>query len=101
MSALEQSLDAIISQNNKNRAPARRNPKGSLNNKSGKRVVASKKVINRPRAHANIRKPIPSGPRKASIPSVNPHSLDTATKVVVSGLPKDIKQNSVKVCHLF
>lgn len=107
MSSLEQSLDAIISQNKSPKAkPQKRNIK------TGKKVqVAAKKVANKSRALAN--RPRPTGPAvsrkvaavaKAKLSanvnakSLRAASLDVATKVIVSGLPRDINQDAIRVC---
>ena len=104
MSALEQSLDAIISQNKPKAKPQKRTAK------VGKKVqVTSKKAVNKPRALAN--RPRPTGPaasRKVAAATkaklnigakaIRAASLDVATKVVVSGLPRDINQDAIRVC---
>lgn len=114
MSALEQSLDAIIAQSTRpGRKPTRRNLKGSK-----RPAVSSKSVIQRPRAvfknrdgratrptrptrPARVTRPIQSTrtPNLSSKQTIASTSLDVATKVVVSGLPKDIKQDVIKVCY--
>lgn len=104
MSALEQSLDAIISQNTPKAKPQKRTAK------VGKKVqVTSKKVLNKTRALAN--RPRPTGPaasrkvaavNKAKLnvgaKAIRAASLDVATKVIVSGLPRDINQDAIRVC---
>lgn len=100
MSALEQSLDAIIAKSGK---PAtRRNFKGKKPvQKQGKSLVARRAPAN---ARANvaalnkkrvIQKKLGTAPVARGIEA---SSLQMATKVIVSGLPKDIKQDSIKVC---
>lgn len=95
MSALEQSLDAIIAQNKKSVKPLnRRNLKGSKKPQvASKNVVQKKKVVNKKVVNNKIAN-LPTGPKKSVLAS----SLDVATKVVVSGLPKDLKQHTIKVC---
>lgn len=115
MSALDQSLDAIISQNNKSsrkNTPARRTIKGSkrpqISSKSarGGRVALNNGRSIRPTGPASFRgRPITNQRRAiptSNIPAkINPQaaSLKNASKVVVSGLPKDIKQDSIRVCY--
>lgn len=103
MSSLEQSLDAIIAQSKPARKPAkpaRRTLKGAK-----KPQVLSKAVVNRPRngLKRNVARPTAPAARRppAAIPPqklLQSASLDVATKVVVSGLPKDIKHDVIKVC---
>ncbi|ODQ47032.1 hypothetical protein PICMEDRAFT_15034, partial [Pichia membranifaciens NRRL Y-2026] len=101
MSSLEQSLDAIIAHSAKpGRKPVRRNVKGAK-----RPQVLSKTVVARPRT--GLRKTVarPTAPvaRRPVAPPAAPQprlfqsaSLDVATKVVVSGLPKDIKNDVIR-----
>jgi hypothetical protein len=108
MSALEQSLDAIISQKTPARKPAsRRTVKGSkrpqIASKSfgnrARNVIKRRPIPVRARASASpINRNLPSGP-KPKAPPAAAASLDVATKVIVSGLPKDIGYETIKVCY--
>ena len=113
MSALEQSLDAIISQNK----PSRRTVKGKRPQVASKAVSVKgrKQVAGRPINSIRPRGPAagayaprarqvrPSGPaaalRRPIVTQNAPHpaALQAATKVIVSGLPKDLKNDSIKV----
>ncbi len=101
MSALDQSLDAIIASSRPKR-PSQ--PKKTSKSKIGKSVSKPSAVSNR-----RSNRPIPRDPRKlglrsgsSSSPSAPASSsssaLDYATKVVVHGLPKDIRSDNIKVC---
>lgn len=85
MSSLDKSLDDIISSTKR---PARKFARSTKTNKVGKKVgAASKKTI------VSFKKAAPAA--AAAKVSVD---LSYATKVVVSGLPKDLKQDNIKVC---
>ncbi|EAZ63059.1 RNA annealing protein [Scheffersomyces stipitis CBS 6054] len=83
MSSLDKSLDDIISSTKR---PARKFARSTKTNKVGKKVgAASKKTI------VSFKKAAPAA--AAAKVSVD---LSYATKVVVSGLPKDLKQDNIK-----
>lgn len=84
MSALDKSLDDIISNSRKTVRSKTRGTKGKV----GKRVGSSNK------------KPIVSFKKAAPPVSKKTPAVDVsyATKVVVYGLPKDLKADAVKVC---
>lgn len=86
MSSLDKSLDDIISTTRKSVKSKNLNRGG--NGKIGKKVGAStKKPI------VSFKKSTPVGPKKAVT-----LDMSYATKVVVYGLPKDIKLDAIKVC---
>lgn len=112
MSALEQSLDAIISQNK----PAKQAKRSFVKGK--KPFVASKAafvkgrrpVVSRPRGvgagaagaylprGARPTAPAASLRRQVVAPNApHPAALQAASKVIVSGLPRDLKNDSIKV----
>lgn len=107
MSSLEQSLDAIIAQTSKPGRKSIRTAKGSK-----RPQVQSKSAISRPRnglrrAPARTARTVrPTGPRNQRVAAPAPinkksletASLDVATKVVVSNLPREIDQKSIRVC---
>ncbi|KAK6459234.1 uncharacterized protein RJT20DRAFT_4811 [Scheffersomyces xylosifermentans] len=82
MSALDKSLDDIISSTKK---PGRKT-KGTKPNKVGKKVGSANK------------KPIVSFKKSTNAATAAKAAIDVsyATKVVVSGLPKDLKQDNIK-----
>lgn len=99
MSALEQSLDAIIAQNKpaKKQAPPRRNIRAgkSVAKTTGKRGV----IARRPVAPAAFKAKKATVIQQKLQPKIAAAaSLEVATKVVVSGLPKDLNQRSIQVC---
>ncbi|OUT24783.1 hypothetical protein CAS74_001174 [Pichia kudriavzevii] len=98
MSALEQSLDAIIAQNKpaKKQAPPRRNIRAgkSVAKTTGKRGV----IARRPVAPAAFKAKKATVIQQKLQPKIAAAaSLEVATKVVVSGLPKDLNQRSIQV----
>ncbi|ODV84909.1 hypothetical protein CANARDRAFT_28650 [[Candida] arabinofermentans NRRL YB-2248] len=98
MSALEQSLDAIIASSKKTA------PKKPAQKKAPVKVAKAKKVVSRPSVAAAVAKrglkgrpTRPSSLSAAVTTAKRPSTaLDYASKVVVHGLPKDIKNASVK-----
>lgn len=85
MSSLDKSLDDII----KSKKSVRSTKAGrGASGKVGKKVGSSKK-----KPIVSFRKPTPSVPRDTA-----PVDMSYATKVVVYGLPKDIKSDAIKVC---
>lgn len=101
MSALEQSLDAIISSDKvAQRARARKNTASKVGKSSTKKTRAAKKVVAATVAAAALKKARKAKQkRNVGAAIVDPSSVDLATKVVVSGLPHDIKPENVKVCY--
>ncbi|KAG0676033.1 hypothetical protein C6P40_001331 [Pichia californica] len=108
MSSLEQSLDAIIAQNSKGKKPARRTIKGSK-----RPSIQSKSTVSKVRSNVRTRAPTvrgvaprrsiqrpvaPASSQKVTRVSIQTASLDVATKVIVSGLPKDLDQKTIRVC---
>lgn len=110
MSSLEQSLDAIIAQSSKSsgKPASRRTLKGSK-----RPQIQSKSNVSRIRNNLrNSRNSIQRGGiRRSTVPSqrvpvapkitkktIESASLDVATKVVVSGLPKELDQRTIRVC---
>ncbi|VEU20728.1 DEKNAAC101579 [Brettanomyces naardenensis] len=105
MSALEQSLDAIIA-SDKAKTPARASRKAATGRvaksaRTSRSRASAKSAATAAIAAAALKKArkrnakSPTAPR-AVIPSVDASSLEMATKVVVSGLPTDIKPHNVK-----
>lgn len=80
MSALDQSLDEIISSK----------PKRSTKSRTQARGKGVSKQVTKPKAGV---KKTPTGPKPAPVVDAS-----YATKVIVYGLPKDIKQDAIKVC---
>lgn len=83
--SLDKSLDDIISSSKTKKFPARKA-------KVGKKVGAIKK-----KAPVTIKKSVPKPVLKA-LQKNDTVDLSYATKVVVQGLPKDIKQEGIRVC---
>lgn len=102
MSALEQSLDAIISQNKPTgKKPIRRTVKGGKRPQVASKSFSNKRniITRRPQVPVAMNRKIPLGPKpKAPLNAATSTSLDVATKVIVSGLPRDIDYETVKVC---
>lgn len=88
---LDKSLDDIISSGKKTRvANKKRVAAARPATKVGKKVGSAKKPI------VLQKKATPAGPSAAAI--AKHLDLTYATKVVVHGLPRDIKQDGIKVC---
>lgn len=105
MSALEQSLDAIISQNKPaGKKPIRRTVKGGKRPQVTPKSFTNKRnfINRRPNVPAALSRKLPLGPKsKAPVKPTTATSLDVATKVIVSGLPKDIDYQTIKVCYYY
>ncbi len=86
MSSLDKSLDDIISTSRKSIKSKRLNRGG--NGKVGKKIGASNK-----KPIVSFKKSAPAAPKKSTAVDVS-----YATKVVVYGLPRDIKLDAIKVC---
>lgn len=84
--SLDKSLDDIISSSKPKKFPARKA-------KVGKKVGAIKK-----KPAVAIKKSVPKPVLKALQKKADTVDLSYATKVVVQGLPKDIKQEGIRVC---
>lgn len=87
MSALDKSLDDIISTSKKPFKGKKFVNKKISTNKVGKKVGASNK-----KPIVSFKKAAPAAKQEPSV------DLSYATKVVVYGLPRDIKQDAIKVC---
>lgn len=85
MSALDKSLDEILS--SKPKKQFKKKPAAAGKNKVGKLV--SKKAV-------NSKSPASATPLKKGTGVLD---ASYATKVVVHGLPRDIKQDAIKVCE--
>ena len=83
--SLDKSLDDIISSSRKSIKSRRATRVGKVA-KSGKSVGSASK------------KPIVSFKKSTPVPKTAQVDLSYATKVVVSGLPKDIRADAIKVC---
>ena len=85
-SALDKSLDDIISSQKKiNKA------------KVVKKTANKQKAAGITKKTASTKKPVVVF-KKPAAPSTSTFDLTAATKVVVHGLPKDIKIDAIKVC---
>lgn len=95
MSSLDKSLDDIISTTRKS-APARKFGKAKPT-KVGKKVGASTKkpIVSFKKGTAAAAAALAAAKAKKQAATVD---LSYATKVVVYNLPKDLKQDNVKVC---
>lgn len=86
---LDQSLDEIIGK--RPHRPQQRRNAGPRRN--GKQVVANRRPQGKHIVQRNVRAPPNAAARVARIMSTNHH-----VKVNVEGLPRDIKQDAVRVC---
>lgn len=93
MSALDKSLDDIISSNRK---PKRVNSaKVGAGNKVGKKVGGAKKPIV---SFKKVQNTVAAQKALAAAKRASGVDLTAVSKVVVHNLPKDLKQEHVKVC---
>ncbi|KAI3406150.1 YRA1 [Candida oxycetoniae] len=94
--ALDKSLDDIISSSKKTFKSRR--PGAKLGAKGSQNKVGKKLVGNKSRKPASVSFNRPNAPKSASAAVVVPAiDLSYATKVNVSGLPKDLKLDNVRV----
>lgn len=91
--SLDKSLDDIISSNRKpkfTKKPVGKKP--NVSNKVGKKIGSSNKkpIVTFKKAQPPV--------KKQQSPAVD---ISYATKVVAQNLPKDIKQDGIRVCFIF
>lgn len=86
MSALDKSLDEILSEK----------PKRNFNNK--KRATVGKAKVGKTSAAKPKGKASPKAAAPKAAPAKQVIDVSYATKVNVYNLPKDIKQDAIKVC---
>ncbi|GME84096.1 unnamed protein product [Ambrosiozyma monospora] len=102
MSALEQSLDAIIASDSRSKRNNNSHRKGKAVSGNASRSHRGRAsvtpAVNKKRIQATAAKSLKKRQQQQANKVVAPSALNYAQKVVVTGLPKDIKTDAVKVC---
>ncbi|GMG37558.1 unnamed protein product [Ambrosiozyma monospora] len=104
MSALEQSLDAIIASDSRSKRNNNSHRRGkAVSGRSHKGRASVTPAVNKKRLQATAAKSLKKRQQQQlqqqqANKVVAPSALNYAQKVVVTGLPKDIKTDAVKVC---
>lgn len=98
--SLDKSLDDIISSSKKSFKSRR--PSAKIGGARGNQNKVGKKLVgNKTKKTATFKRP--NGPKTAAAAAaaaVPAFDLSYATKVNVTGLPKDLKQDNIRVCSI-
>lgn len=97
MSALDQSLDEIIG-NNRPQRQARRNNNGPR--KASKQINQNRRAAPANRRNNQVQRRPARLPSNVAARIVKGTQKNIPVRVNVEGLPRDIKQDAVKVCHI-
>lgn len=100
--SLDKSLDDIISSSKKSFKSRR--PSAKIGGARGNQNKVGKKLVgNKTKKTATFKRPNgpkPAAASAAAAAAVPAFDLSYATKVNVTGLPKDLKQDNIRVCSI-